>query len=105
MRPFNVEVIYALPDRCWRQWVLVREGQTALEIYQASGLSAQVDDQAPALAIYGKLVDAHYILQAGDRIDVLRPLTLDPKTSRKERVIQAKLRKNLKNHQEPSASA
>ncbi len=104
MQTFEVEIIYALPNRSWKQQVVVKQGQTPQEAYQASGLNSQVGEPSPPLAIFGKIVENNDILQPGDRIDVLRPLTLDPKTSRRERVAQAKKRKSLKKPQDPSAS-
>jgi hypothetical protein len=38
-------------------------------------------------------VKADYVLHAGDRVEIYRPLIADPKDSRKKRAAEAKLRR------------
>ncbi len=56
---------------------------------------ANIGQLAPyaAVACYGVRVDPEVKLRPGDRLELLSPLLLDPKTSRKERVRQARARR------------
>ncbi len=68
--------------------VSVPVGTSAAQAVVLSGIAVyfpQCDWRAPPLAVYGELIDAHTPVQAGDRIEVLRPLLIDPMTRRRER--------------------
>jgi len=79
-----------------RQLVLslsVTQGCTALEAVRASGIQQEfpaLDLTHPQLGIFGQCIPHHHVLQAGDRVEVYRPLILDPKESRRLRAQQAK---------------
>lgn len=80
----RVEVVYALPltqDRCILE---VAEGTT---VAQAIALSphAQLDLTAHAVAMHGRLVSLEATLRDQDRIEILRPLRVDPKEARRRR--------------------
>ena len=65
----------------------VAEGTTAWEAVQLTGLLDERDDlEVPrlALAIFGKQVDNERVLEAGDRVEILRPLPQDPKLRRRQ---------------------
>jgi uncharacterized protein len=42
-------------------------------------------DAEVAVAVFGERVDSGYVLSAGDRIELLRPLLVDPKEARRKR--------------------
>ena len=48
-------------------------------------LAAMVASQALTHAVWGRVVSADYVLQAGDRIELVRGLRVDPMTARRER--------------------
>ena len=80
----RIEVVYALPliqDRCVLE---VAEGTT---VAQAIALSpyAHLDLAAHAVAIHGRLVSLSAALHDQDRIEILRPLRVDPKEARRRR--------------------
>jgi putative ubiquitin-RnfH superfamily antitoxin RatB of RatAB toxin-antitoxin module len=80
----RVEVVYALPlaqDICP---IAVPEGTTVREAIQLSR-HAQCDLASHTLAVYGRPAELDTILQEGDRIEILRPLRVDPKEARKRR--------------------
>ncbi|WP_028006728.1 RnfH family protein [Solimonas flava] len=84
----RVEIAYALPDQQVLLALDLAPGTTAAEALRLSGLPqrfADIDDAA-ALGIFGRRVEATQILQAGDRLEVYRPLRADPKEARRERV-------------------
>ena len=91
----EVEVAYALPHKQKIYSLLVPEGTDALSAVQQTSLSRDfegVDLLDAKMGIFGKSIkkpDQH-ILQAGDRVEVYRPLKIDPKESRRKRAAKAK---------------
>ena len=83
-----VEVVYLDPEQQWVQAVRVVEGSSVMDAVMASGAAAvvpggQVDPER--LGIYSRRVPADQIVQAGDRIEIYRPLQLDPMEARRRR--------------------
>ena len=82
----QVWVAFASPDQQFHIAVTFIEGMTALQAIQNSGLADQVDLPEPLqLGIFGTKIDAETILQAGDRVEIYRPLTINPKDIRRKR--------------------
>lgn len=84
----RVEVVYALPDRCWRVPLELAEGATVGDALAAADMSLRVPglQVLPSmLAVFGRSVDAATPLHDGDRVEILRPLQADPKQARRER--------------------
>ena len=95
-KTIRVEVAYALPDRQSIVPLTVPVGTTALAAAQQSGLSEQYEGlsiEDAKLGIFGKAVAAKHVLQAGDRVEIYRPLIADPKEVRKARAARAKERR------------
>ena len=82
----EVEIVYAWPDRAWPVRHVLPAPATVGQALQrglpdAPGL--QVD---PArLAIFGRAVGLDTPLHDGDRIELLRPLAMDPMEARRRR--------------------
>ncbi|AKS08047.1 RnfH family protein [Pseudomonas trivialis] len=92
----EIEVVYAAVDRQVLLLVTVPEGTSVRSAVQASGIAAQFPELDLAdcpLGIFGKLVaDAQVrAVQAGDRIEIYRPLLADPKEVRRLRAAKAAL--------------
>ena len=83
----QVWVAYVAPEQQFHIALPFRQGMTALEAIEQSGIRAQVDLAEPlALGVFGvRLKDLHHILQAGDRVEIYRPLTINPKDIRRKR--------------------
>ena len=84
----RVEVVYALPDRCWRVAVTLPPGACVADALAAADLPARVPGLAPdasMLAVFGRTATLDTALHEGDRVEVLRPLLADPKDARRER--------------------
>jgi len=87
--PITVEVVYALPERQTLIALAVAQGTTAGEAVRLSGvLSAhpELAEREPSIGIFGRVVGREHVLDDGDRIEIYRPLVVDPKKSRNARV-------------------
>lgn len=87
-----IEVVYALPRKAWRVALVLPEGATVADALAAADLpdrapGAVVD--AESLAIFGRTVTPDTPLRTGDRVEVLRPLQVDPKQARRQRAGQS----------------
>lgn len=99
-----VEVAYALPDKQKIVELLVKPGTTALQAVKQSGIDKEfpeIDVEAAKMGIFGQalgtkgLKKAHeHELQAGDRVEIYRPLISDPKEVRRKRAEKAKAKKD-----------
>jgi putative ubiquitin-RnfH superfamily antitoxin RatB of RatAB toxin-antitoxin module len=83
-----VEVVCALPDRqrIWR--VVLEQGATVMQAIEAAGVRRDepglvVDPQR--LGIFARRVGPDEVLHDGDRVEIYRPLALDPKEARRRR--------------------
>ena len=82
----RVWVVYALPDRQAMQELELPDSATVAEAVARSGLLQQfpeIGERPLACAIYGRAVAESHVLRADDRVDILRPLQVDPKESRR----------------------
>lgn len=87
-----VEVIYALPDRCWRVPLRLPAGATLADALAAADLPSRVPDievDPEGLAVFGQAATLATKLHDGDRVEVLRPLKVDPKQARRRRAGEA----------------
>ena len=88
----EIEVAYALPDKQILECLKVPNGTTAAQAIQLSGICNKFSEIQPNdknLGIFGKLVKSEKILRNYDRIEIYRPLTVDPKEKRRKRVKKA----------------
>jgi uncharacterized protein len=91
----NVEVVYALPERQKVIALRVAAGTTAFDAVQQSGIAGHfpgLDIDHATLGIYGKVEASPKtrVLADGERVEIYRPLIIDPKDNRKARAKQAK---------------
>ena len=66
----------------------VPEGTTAAQALQLSGLLEVVEGLDPAaygVGVWGRKAGPGQRLREGDRVEIYRPLTVDPKLARRER--------------------
>jgi hypothetical protein len=92
----QIEVVYALPERQIVRRLSLPPGTTverAVNLSEINHLFPEIDLSRNKLGIFGKLVKPDRALQDGDRVEIYRPLILDPKDSRRKRArLQAKHR-------------
>lgn len=84
----KVEVAYATPRLQRIVELEVEPGCTARQAARLSGLErdfAGLDLEAVPLGIFSKKVDDEQLLQEGDRVELYRPLQVDPKEARRAR--------------------
>lgn len=96
----EVEVVYASPDRQRLIGLTVPHGTTALEAVRRSGILQEfpeIDMNKASFGIFSKLLDGRstptaqeYVLQPRDRVEIYRPLLIDPKQARLRRAARAK---------------
>ena len=85
----RVKVIYALPHRQWIVGVPFEAGMTALQAVRRSGLleaHPEICDRELVLGLFGTEIGQHHPLKEGDRVEICRPLALDPREMRRRAV-------------------
>lgn len=75
------------PRQVREETLRLRVGSTVLQAVQACAVGNQSGGlpQAWGMAIWGAKVDASHVLQDGDRLELVRPLRVDPKVARRAR--------------------
>jgi putative ubiquitin-RnfH superfamily antitoxin RatB of RatAB toxin-antitoxin module len=85
----TVTVVYALPDAATEIAVRLPEGATIAEAIDRANLRARVagaDLSKCPVGIFGKRARRDTVLCDGDRVELYRPLIVDPKQARRRRV-------------------
>ena len=78
----------------------------ALKSEQAQPVVSGLDLQRATLGVWGRQARACQVLQAQDRIEIYRPLTVDPKVARRERFVKQGVKKaGLFANKRPGAKA
>lgn len=75
----RVEVVQARPERAEVLEIRLPEGATVRDALIASGLTGN------HVGIFGKRVTMQTRLADGDRVEIYRPLAMDPKEARRRR--------------------
>ena len=81
-----VEVVYARPDTQELLTVVVAEGATVREVIEKSGILTrfpEIDLQVNKVGIYYQPVALDRPVKANDRIEIYRPLRVDPREARR----------------------
>jgi uncharacterized protein len=84
----KVEVIYACAEGAQTVSVQLPAGATLRDALAASGL--EVDLEKQAFGIFGKRAKLDHPLREGDRVEIYRPLAMDPKEARRRRAAARK---------------
>lgn len=62
----------------------IKQGTTAAQVLTMKDVKAQLKlADTEHLGVFGKRVSTDYVLQANDRLEIYRPLTLDPMKKRR----------------------
>ncbi len=88
----SIELVYGDAERQVLERVQVPDGTAAREALrysvQLAAAFPDVDWAAAPLGIFGKAVKDNERLRAGDRLEIYRPLLIDPKEARRLRARQ-----------------
>ena len=89
----DIEVLYALPHEQTALKLSVAQGSTAGQAILLCGILQkypEIDLVRNQLGIYGKPGKMDTVLQDRDRVEIYRPLRVDPKEARRLRAQQMK---------------
>ncbi|WP_223668540.1 RnfH family protein [Kangiella shandongensis] len=89
----KVEVAYALPEKQTLLQLEVRADATIEDVISQSGildLYPEIDLNKQKVGIFSKLAKLGDHLHDGDRVEIYRPLLIDPKEVRKQRAQKAR---------------
>lgn len=79
MSSIRVEVVAAWPERAEIKELELPLGSKVRDALKAAGVKTEV------VGVFGKRVDLDTRLADGDRVEIYRPLGLDPKERRRQR--------------------
>ncbi len=82
----QIEVAFARADRQTIVRLSVPVGTTIRQAVQRSKIGTQfteIDAADCAVGVFGRRVPDHYIVQSGDRVEIYRPLQMDPREARR----------------------
>ena len=88
----RVDVVYALPERYWSVRLELAAGTTVAQALDLSGierLAEGIEIDPARLAVFSRPVLPSTVLRDGDRLEVLRPLLVDPKQGRRDRAFES----------------
>lgn len=90
LRSLNITLVWSPGPRQWRQCALkLPSGSTVQAALTAAGLGLQTGDgQQLQAGVWGRRVGLDWALHDGDRLELYRPLRVDPKRARRERFDQ-----------------
>lgn len=98
-RTQQVWVAFAAPEQQFLISIPFVEGMSALQAVQASGLLNQVELPEPLqLGVFGVKVETDTALNVGDRVEVYRPLTINPKDIRRNRAAKSPVGRYIKSN-------
>ena len=88
----EIEVAYAVPGRQFLRHVTLRSGATLADAIAASGIETELalDVAQLACGVWSKPASRDALLGDGDRVELYRPLQLDPKDARRRRAARAR---------------
>lgn len=102
----QVWVAFTTPEQQFHLAIAFSEGMTAQQAIEKSGLAEQVElPEILHLGIFGIKIEADTVLQAGDRVEIYRTLTINPKDIRRKRAANNPVGRFVKgNRFRPSSS-
>lgn len=86
---YRVTVTYGFaPRHAWEAVVSLLPGSTVAQALQESGIFQRfpgLEHNLAGLGIWGRKASGKQLVRDGDRVEVYRPLRVDPKVARRER--------------------
>jgi putative ubiquitin-RnfH superfamily antitoxin RatB of RatAB toxin-antitoxin module len=88
----TVTVVYSPKPRRVHEYTLeLAVGSSVLQAIQASGLLQQfplIARPSTVLGVWGRIASLAQAVVENDRVEIYRPLTVDPKVARRERFVK-----------------
>jgi len=84
--PIKIELVYATAERQELIELSIEEGSSVEEAIAESAIYSMFPDHGldeARVGVWGRPVDRSHKLCAGDRIEIYRPLRMDPRESRR----------------------
>ncbi len=82
-----VEVVHAAPGVATVRQVALEPGAMVADAIAAAGMEKLLT--GAGAGVWGRRVEMDFVLRDGDRVEIYRPLTADPKEARRRRVGRA----------------
>lgn len=84
----DIEVVYVPANEAMIHLRFnIADGKTVGDVLQRSGLlESHPEVRALSVGIFSKQVDYNTVVQSGDRVEIYRPLLIDPMEKRRQRV-------------------
>jgi len=83
---FEVELAFAAPEKQVLRVLIVESGATVADVLALGGLQGSFPEYSfdtMTVGIWGHVVKRDRAVKAGDRIEIYRPLNLDPREARR----------------------
>lgn len=96
MHDIDVAIVYAMPTKQWLVEKRVARGTSAMELLQEVGFLNDIETLKTTplddiqFGIYSQKVSHDHLLEQGDRVEVYRPLSADPKEVRRQLALLGK---------------
>lgn len=87
----NIEIAYATPEKQKIISLEVAENTTIETAIDRSGileLFPEIDLMRQKVGVFSKIKKLTDLVQDGDRIEIYRPLTIDPKEARRKKAVR-----------------
>ena len=82
----SVELVFALPDRQVLRSITLAEGSTVADVIDKGNLLRDFPDlvlEEVQAGIWGRPVERDRVVREGDRVELYRPLEMDPREARR----------------------
>lgn len=89
----KIEVVAASPERQVLLELSAPAGTTLGEIIESSRILKRFpgfDQESLQFGIWGRVVSMEHVLEEGDRVEVYRPLRIDPREARRQLALAGK---------------
>ena len=96
MYKISVSIVYATAEKQWLKELSVMRGTSAKELIDQSGFLTEIVDlkdclvEELSIGIYAQKIDIEHLMEEGDRLEIYRDLTADPKEVRRQLALLGK---------------
>ena len=87
MSDFEIEVVFATREKQSLETIVAAPGATVADVIGMSSVLALYPEQNRddlTIGIWGRVVDEDHVVRKGDRVELYRPLELDPREARRK---------------------